>query len=288
MHSQCRRGVRATAAKYGMLQNGMQDRDLQVARSVLAAGTILRKLAPFVALAAAFAVVSAVIVIIGRAELLQRQYERVINDLAVDRLPNVSADARRVPPQLTVRQTAVLADTAGAYTLVGQVRNPSSAWYAAAAHYRFTLNDRVLAEGTTDIAPEQEKIVLAFRQAVPSSAAAVQLILSDVTWQRATPVTAYAPLALSATNAIHRIITSTPQQQISQVTADIVNTSVETYRNVRVTVLLQSGSAVVGASQLILDTIGPQETRAIDLRFFGRFTVTNIVVQPSIEPEGAA
>ncbi len=263
----------------------MNDRDLQVSYWFLTLRPLLRRIGLLALLLAILGLLVLTALQGVRALGARAEYERLIAGLSANTLGFFGAMSRLAPPQLNVKKTAVLQGTPDSYTIAAIVQNPSSSWLLTKATYAMRFSGQELATGTTAFLPGEEKYLLGTvaGKAPQGSAERAEVAFSDFRWQRVQPRTRLQQVKLTVEDAAYRILTAQANEQLSQVTATLVNGTVVSVPEAHVVALLYSGTTIIAASELRVTDLEALERRPIDLRFYQALNVTNVTVRAGVD-----
>jgi len=177
----------------------------------------------------------------------------------------------------------------GRYDFYVPIQNENEEWWAE-FHYRFSFDTQVTETLRGFILPNQQKPLAALAIESQIDVQRAELELFDISWHRLDPrVIADYPkwrdehIHFEITDAIFTSETGFENETFGHTSFRVFNKTAYSYINPVFFVLLKRGSAVVGVSRIVPDTLAAGSHRDISLNWFGVVpTVNSVEVIPDI------
>jgi hypothetical protein len=133
----------------------------------------------------------------------------------------------------------------GRFDLAAPVTNPNPQWAATEVRYRFVYGVATREEKTV-LWPGSESFLAQLNVAlkVPPAGTIPQVEVTAVQWQRPDTPTRFSEVAFPLSQAVLRPVTTAAGSSATRLTATVANSSVYSFRSVRLTVVLRQGSVV--------------------------------------------
>lgn len=263
----------------------MNDRDIQLSSWLVGARPTLRRVAFAVliflgAAAVLLAVWQSIAYVAGRG-----MQEQLFVDLASNRLRPPSQIAGLRPPALTIDRVTLLEDASGSINAVAKVTNPSDRWALITGAYAWKIDGTAIATGRTTLRPSEQRYVagLSLPASDVASTSRLTLEFTTISWRSVLQARDLPNVKFDTTDTRYTILSNAPKNQVSTVTAQLANVSVESFPQVELTAILLNGQTIVGVGQLLLDDVKGLSVRQVELRFFQALSVTQALLQPSVD-----
>ena len=190
-----------------------------------------------------------------------------------------------MPIGVEIKNTTAYQSSKNKYDFIATIDNPNKDWYVPSFTYAFTANGVTLEEKTGSLMPNAEHLVAAFSQELANAAqASITVEHGKLNWQRVTNYSYLTALDFGITNIERSTSTASDGSQITTVSADIANNSFLGYWETEFTVVLYSGTQIVGVDKIFLEKFQPGESRHIVSQWeFVSRPVSNVEIFPDFD-----
>ncbi|MBI4415283.1 MAG: hypothetical protein HY566_03540 [Candidatus Kerfeldbacteria bacterium] len=263
----------------------MNDRDIQLSSWLVRVRPVLRRGA-FLALL--LLCVAVVLLAVWQSILYVASrgiQEELFADLARNRLFSPSQIKGLRPPILSVEDVTLLEDASGSVNAVAKVSNPSDQWALVTGAYAWKIDEETITTGRTTLRPSEQRYVVGLSLPASDVASTSRLTFefTATTWKRILQPRDLPNVKFDVADTRYTILSNAPKNQVSTVSAQLANLSVESFPQVELTAILLNGQTIVGVGQLVLDDVKGLSTRQVELRFFQALSVTKALLQPGVD-----
>lgn len=206
--------------------------------------------------------------ILSRAENLSLENEISSAKLNFNLLTEISQ-----PKNLQIISVSALQGGVGKVDLVAEVANPNAQWAVESFDYYFISGSQKTLPKTGFILPGHTKFVLHLGFDSATSFSNPQLVMDNIKWKKTANFKALEDKIMNFEFADKKIFSSkkssvNAQSAIAAIQFDVINHSVYSFWEPTFVVLFFSGNSLVGATQVVFDSMMTGEKLNADVNVF--------------------
>ncbi len=195
-------------------------------------------------------------------------YPRVQQSIAAigtSRIVTGDVQTRNTPKPITMVQIDIIPESASSSLVVAHLKNTNTDWTATNVTFHFSSGSSSFESRSTFLLPLEERVVLASEDVTTKPT----ITIDASTWER-TPSSLLPKVPITFSKGAHEFITTkngSTQKTISQITTTVTNQSLYTVKKLKGTVLVTSGTSLIGARQFFIDALKPNEAHETVIQF---------------------
>lgn len=177
------------------------------------------------------------------------------------------------PLDLQIMETEVVKAGDNAYDFITNVVNPNAQWAVESFDYYYLFGEEKTNVKSEYILPGQSKLVLYLNYPPDGFIGSASLIMENIKWKKAANFSEWQEKVMQFAFENQVALSSkksglSEQELISTIQFDVLNKSPYSFWEPRFIVLIVKGDKIVGAAQVVLDSLSSGEKRTETVNLF--------------------